>query len=368
MSLNKTLNKTLSNIDLQVVSKYLNFKDIENLIKINNDLKYNYHSTFEFINISTNYIIPICQIKKIINMFKLSFPNLEEIILNITSQNIRIEQFEKIKINYYNFQKYSNLNIKINFSDTTNLYFHDLKINEIEEELNHVNEIVKNFSNLYIWWPDWKYKKLIKLSNIHKNLNFIVYMHEEKEINYFIKNINKIINKNIYYTNIYYKCIYSKYPLISPFNNIYLDCKYKRLKNYNLIGSIYRFKKYYNILRLKHKINNSRFVNLFIRYEDNLNDRNIEFTYSLLKEILNDKNYKIDELYYRLWHIQYIIYNDELFYISYNYKIDECNYMYLYKEIDDYNNDNKIRITYFHNAKNLIKDIKNYWKVNNIIN
>ena len=72
---------SLNNIELQVVSKYIyNFKDIENLLKINDNLKYNYHSTFEFINLPTYYILTDNQVIKIINKLKMLFPNLKEII------------------------------------------------------------------------------------------------------------------------------------------------------------------------------------------------------------------------------------------------------------------------------------------------
>ena len=74
----------LSDVELQIVSKYLEYKDVNELLKINDDLKYMYHSTFEFINIPADYIMPIHQVKRIINNLKSMFPNLEEIILNFT--------------------------------------------------------------------------------------------------------------------------------------------------------------------------------------------------------------------------------------------------------------------------------------------
>ena len=82
---------SLNNIELQIVSKYIyNFKDIENLLKINDNLKYNYHSTFEFINLHTYYILPDNQVIKIINKLKVLFIILKKIILNYNSENINI--------------------------------------------------------------------------------------------------------------------------------------------------------------------------------------------------------------------------------------------------------------------------------------
>ena len=39
----------LSNLGLQIISKYLDFKDVEKLLKLNSDLKYYYHTTFNLI-------------------------------------------------------------------------------------------------------------------------------------------------------------------------------------------------------------------------------------------------------------------------------------------------------------------------------
>ena len=55
---------SLNNIDLQIISKYMyDFKSIENLLKLNDDLKYCYHTTFEIINIPYDYVLTDGQVR-----------------------------------------------------------------------------------------------------------------------------------------------------------------------------------------------------------------------------------------------------------------------------------------------------------------
>ena len=91
-------------MELQIISKYLYFNDLKHLLRIDPDLKYYYHTTFNFINIPSNYIVPIHQVKQIVNSLKSMFPNLEEIVLNIHG-NINIEDIDSIFANYINFEK-----------------------------------------------------------------------------------------------------------------------------------------------------------------------------------------------------------------------------------------------------------------------
>jgi len=113
-------NSYLNNIDLQIVSKYIyNFETINNLLLLNDNLKYYYHTTFEIINLPIEYILTNKQVKEIVNKLIKIFPNLNEIILNFDSDENKVyfDNFiDYMLINYLKFIKYiKNIKIKIQF-------------------------------------------------------------------------------------------------------------------------------------------------------------------------------------------------------------------------------------------------------------
>ena len=115
----------LNNIDLQIVIKYIyDFKTINNLLQLNNMLKYNYHTTFEIINLNCYYALTDKQVKEIIDKLTTIFPNLEEIILNFNGCSmIDFDDFiNYILLNYLKFCKFSNLSIKIQFDFKIRFY------------------------------------------------------------------------------------------------------------------------------------------------------------------------------------------------------------------------------------------------------
>ena len=185
----------MNDFNIQIVSKYLyNFKDIENLLKINKTLKDLYHTTFELIYIPCNYVLPKHQIIKIVNKIIDTFPNLEEIILNFTTPYNYLceEYFDNILHNYLNFlniieNKNKNINIKIKF---------DCRLK--------INLDINNYSKFNIWlqliskisyFPIYIYIITIHINDIelykfckkYKEINFIRPIYTPEFINEGIK-------------------------------------------------------------------------------------------------------------------------------------------------------------------------------------
>jgi len=239
----------LSNFDLQIISKYLyNFNDFKKLIELNKNLKYYYHSTFNIINIPINYVLNKHEIRMLIYNLIYLLPNLNEIILNFTSDYtscIDLNIFDNyILINYINFynvlkyefnlidndieftnlnrneiidkiiilyESYSGFKIKINFDFDILIEFNELifknyivqKLNEFSKEICKINIIIKH---------DYITKNLLDYINNkcreYKNIKFIINIPFE-----YLTNINKIPDEykninNVYYTYITQRRMY----------------------------------------------------------------------------------------------------------------------------------------------------------------
>ena len=376
-----------------IISKYLSGNDFINLINTISKLNTYFHTTFNYINLDANYVIPKHQVKLLIDKLLSTFPNLEEIILNITSEYIYVDSLNCIMKNYNNLNKCfisKNIKIKINFNQLTNLNFRNIDSNRIRYYLNFIKDIIKSTNNLYIIIDAFKKNNdnLLKFANEYKLFKFVKMMwkddiaeaneaneaNETNEAN--TNNSLKLLNKcdNIYYTNIYGTHIYHND--ISILNNPYMKCYSNFCKTPVLIEEeIDNFKSYYNIMKLKRKLNNEPFHKLKIKYELN-KSYYTEFTelhYESLKTIFNDSIY-INKIYNIIANATHITFNDELFTIRNYYAIEDIDYMLICKK--EMENEN---IFYIYckdvNCKGntfnpiyLIKDINNYWKLNNDLN
>lgn len=348
---------SLNNIELQVVSKYIyNFKDIENLLKINDNLKYNYHSTFEFINLPTYYILTDNQVIKIINKLKMLFPNLKEIILNFNSEDIKIMYLLNFYLyilnNYLKFVKYSNLKIKLDFdfkiivssvclinSDKT---FDILVLKEfLKQEI-----IISPINLIFEIGDDLNINELFELYNKCKypKLNFILELgkHKFDEINDKYKNIEGFyftyVGLDIYFNN------------IDDINNIYLQNYFQQF-NLNFINQISQFPLYYELMKCKNINQNSYLVIESNKYIDKILDN--------LNETINNSN------------LNYIKINDNIIYTSKNKYYNK--YIKITDDIGFYNTDSDNNLCYKNLDDNVyykliwcnLQDtIKNYWKIN----
>ena len=357
---------SLNNIELQIISKYLDFKDITNLLKLNNDLKYNYHSTFDLIVISKNIIISKYYINKIVNILKNIFPNLEEIILNYKYVQIyKEEQIEKILKNYLNFKTISKLNVKINFIEHIELSYKF--INDIDKL--YKNGIIKNnnLNNIYIYHPYNECEDIFKYNN---------YKHVIGGLFNYLK-----LKEYQQYDNIYLRLYNNHYLHLKDIdldNNIYIINNKYRFNNYELISCVEDFKVLYNISRLKHKINTEELKNFEINYYCNI----VKIDFEELKNTLNGKYYPyvvdLIEIYGDLSEccVHSIKFNDEIFCVSDKqliYNIDNKKYMYKDKEqkvfMFEYNIDYDYDDFYNYYDKklySLFKEIKHNFKLINL--
>ena len=345
---------TLNNIELQIVSKYIyNFKDIENLLKINNDLKYNYHSTFEFINLPTYYILPDNQVIKIVNKLKVLFPNLKEIILNFNSENINFMFLSNFYLfvlnNYLKFVKYSDLKIKLDFDFkiivssvcliNSNKTFDILVLREFLKQeiiISPINLIFEIDNNIQL-------NEIFELYNKIKcsKLNFILELnnHNFNEMNNKYKN-----NEGFYFT---YPCMSICF---NNNNNIYVQ-NYARRFNLIFMNQISQFPLYYELMKCKNINQNNYLLIESNKYIDKILDK--------LNESINNSN------------LNYIKINDNIIYTSKNEYYN--NYIEINDNIGFYNTDLD-NVLYYKNYDNTIhyifiwhdlqKVIKNYWKIN----
>ena len=197
----------MNDFTLQIISKYLNYRDTKNLMlideKVNKYFKENTHTTFNYININVNYIMPKHQIFKLINKLLFTFPNLEEIILNFES-NTFLSNFENILITVNNFEKCikninKNINVKVKFNGIFEL-FH-------KEDVDIVEKVAKYFKSQTIYIYIWKFGHFDKLNEKlldilkFKNINYVINISTIK----FKKCLNiNISNKYLFSDNLYF--------------------------------------------------------------------------------------------------------------------------------------------------------------------
>ena len=265
--------------ELLIISKYLNFKDIEQLIKINPDLKYYFHSTFDLINIPIDYVLSFHSIKIIIDTILSTFPNIEEIILNTTSDysNIIYNNFINILINYINFRntlKNDNIKIFINFKQILDFHIHDQ-----DDYLNfklYVYFISKlcGKSNVYIRYKINESNNNEQLKNVISSDNNLMVkdllMIDELRTKYKINFINDFYSEFIddmsnalqyYFLYTYTHKLYNFNELRTTYdqlNNPYMQILYKLNEygySYSMIYTPY-MKLYLSIMKLKRIVKN----------------------------------------------------------------------------------------------------------------
>ena len=278
--------------ELLIISKYLNFKDVKQLIEINPDLKYYFHSTFDLINIPSNYIVPIHQVKKIINNLKSIFPNLEEIILNIyndldlnvgNSTGITIpKNFNNILTNYINFDNVANSDSKIEIK----MKMHDILkstylicLSDLKLYTYLISKLFSSNSNpiyIYIDLYDVDNDELIKLCRKYPSIIFIhKLLYNDEELDpmnkRFVDKNNSIIEYFKDVPNMLYSYLCHKYLFFKNINdnNPYMRnyLLYRQTK-FNLIN-IYEFQNYYNIMKLTSILNKLIMANSKINIRQN---------------------------------------------------------------------------------------------------
>ena len=348
--------KDLSNVELQIISKYLDYNDLNKLLKLSDDLKYNYHTTFEFIDIPANYVMPIHQIKKIINNLKLMFPNLEEIILNFISDNkfINTYDFNKILLNYINFHNVINLKykMKIRFNKALDfiLNYKDI-ISYVKLFLLYISKILDENCKIYIYilhlfyfnmhnkFNVEYYKTIFEMIEKYPNINFVININKLQDFydlcDYIDDEIFICKLKNLYITFNYDKELYFQ------INNIDKE-KENRINKYlkfrRIFAEIPNFPRYYNIMKLKNKLKSTKSENA--KVYDYYNNK-CDITINELKHIVN-KRY-INRIYNSKMCIVVI---DNQTYYTFNYII-----------LCKYNN-----MQLIHDTNNVM----NYYVINNI--
>ena len=198
----------MNNLNLQIISKYLEFKDFYNLLelsnksKINKDLKYYYHTTFDFLSIPCDFIVPIHEIKILMNKLSI-LSNLEEIVLNFTTNDtvINISYIEcifKNCINFHNIFNHDGKNIKVKIKINKPIGFNkinwytnsswikcaisllsSLNIESTTIYLSLMLRINKNYLN----------DELYELIEKYKNIKFVILIIAKGEIQQIPKNI-----------------------------------------------------------------------------------------------------------------------------------------------------------------------------------
>ena len=319
-------NLYLNNIDLQIVSKYIyNFETINNLLLLNNDLKYYYHTTFEIINLPSMYILTDKQVKEIVDKLIKTFPNLNEIILNFNSSEsiVYFDDFIDCMLsNYLKFVKYIN-NIESKKSKSA---LHPITIGreapkikiQFNFKLKHYNcECLLSFQE---YQPIFDFKlyilsKMIEQKIILNNIDIIISYSIINKINnnkikFILQSFNKLKTSKINFiinlrTNMSLDSISDEYKNINgfyfthysngcyKFNNtddeilLYGDnCLLKLSQQFKLRKYIITFPAYYEIIKL---------------YKNKLNDYKTEHRYinNYVYKFINDNNKKLnrDEKY-----------------------------------------------------------------------
>lgn len=324
----------LSNIELQIISKYIyDFETFSNLLLLDNDLRYNYHTTFEIINLSPFYILTDNQVKKLINKMIKIFPNLggradlglknlEEIILNFNGTVIEFSCFNNyVLANYLKFCKYldnynnKQIKVKIKFNFKIRFYASSFNSNFLEHQsefdfnlyilskmieqkiiLNNINIIIAynilyddNIDNIKFTYESFNKINTNKLNDLLK-INFITYLNLNMSFNnicYRHKNID-----GFYFSHYSNGCF--------KFNNTNDECL--------LYGNGYIVENISDQIRQKHRL--TKDINMFPIYY----------------EIIKLHKYEISEYKLKYKYLNHCVY----YLIKYNEKFKDYNYIRIY--------------------------------------
>ena len=247
-------------------------------------LKYNYHTTFEIINLNCYYALTDKQVKEIIDKLTTTFPNLEEIILNFNGCSmIDFDDFiNYILLNYLKFCKFSNLSIKIQFDFKIRFYnipYADINFSFYQPNFNFnlciLSEMVKQniiiSKNIYI---------VVNTGhNVYADLKYIYEL-----FNKFKSTINFIIILDMYTTP--FDIIENKYKNIDGF---YFTYYYKATNYFNTIEGDFCYQNNQELLKKYRKLH--RTVYNFPLYYKYMTDKNI--TKDCEKIYLDEKLKKI---------------------------------------------------------------------------
>ena len=308
----------LSSFHKQIVSKYFdNFNDYDNLFKVDKNLSKLYFSSFNYINLSINYVLSEKEIINILNRIRLNFSNLKTLYLkfNISNKLIKYLQLQNIILNYDKFIKLCDkeLNIKITFDSNIFKLFNHIynKVNITTTntyEFKYFNELINNniilgITNFYIVIDKQLYfnnnyilnhminnkldnfKYLVKITTFNripdefKNVDYILYkcidnndfiFNTNKEYKNLIKFINlQISTKLLFYNSDLINCINNNN------NNEYIENLRDTIDNIKYFPMYYEMLKYKNnktkIIRLDNycKYNYDKLVNYELRHHNN---------------------------------------------------------------------------------------------------
>jgi len=344
----------LSNIYLQIITKYIyDFKTINELLKMNNNLKYYYYSTFEFVRLPIRYILPDSQIKKIITKLNSLFPNLNEIILNFEDSNINkvylFEFYNYVLRNYLNFMKYLNFNknnennIKLKMNLKFNIYMANFCFINGDKTFDVIllreflkrNIINCSINILFDVNNDFKLNECFELYNKfkHPNLNFIIKLYDIYEYKEFKNMDDKYKNNNGFYFSYLGTDIYFNND-DDAINNIYIKNYFEKFK-LSFLNDINNFPLFYEIMKCKNKKIIDKNTHLLIT-----ENKYIDITLNNLYRNLNNIN------------VKYIKINENLIYISKNeyYK----KYININDNVGFFNIDDKIII----NCENINRSVE----------
>lgn len=351
--------------ELMVISKYILPTDYQTFFKTFPNINTYYHSTFNYITIPAYFKLPIFQIKKIIENLKLSFPNVEEIILNIRG-HVHISKFNIILINYNNFKQLSNLKVNIKFNGS-------FMIDLMNDDINIITKISKFFNstiNIYIT-NYYNYSHVEELNFNLRNIKYIIYLQDIGLSN--IENTDKNILNKLYFSYVN-KCesMIFKYGL---FKMDEIKSKYNALKLIDKLNYELNLKSCYEILKLKNDILKSNVLN-------NHNNSKIKFkinsSIALPSKFRTIKNFYNEFLNYKytndikenldLYKIYCINFNNKIYNIDINKKIYKNNNFELYKSFihdEIYLIVNKL---YQFDIDMLMEDIKAYGEIKYMYN
>jgi len=303
----------LSNFDLQIISKYLDYENTKELLKLNTSLRYSFDSTLNYITFKfeENIFINNNSIEQIIEKLLNIFPNLREIILNFKLENhVNDEYSNKILFIYQNFSsvvKNKNINIKINFNHPLHVFIdYNYTIDKFKEWLDKIVGVLKN--SIFICFGSiCGSSELHKLCEKYKTINFVeemVCLPDEKYKDNINNTLFKPEIKNLYYSYFSYQ----------PFFKT-IDEYYKNLYLYefkNIIHNVKYFPKFYSNIKIKKllkiellKYNNSIDLNLlniekYITSNYKFMNENMRLKLQILDkqllEFLNKGNIEIHEI------------------------------------------------------------------------